>query len=103
MEQFKNEKLYACMDCSSPSMFFIFHQLKIAEAEKIEWENAKIQLQQSIEENKEKMEKVEKYWLEAQNLCKTLNEHLKETQCQHDALEKKYNKAKKLIKEYQQK
>lgn len=49
------------------------------------------------------MEKVEKYWLEAQNLCKTLNEHLKETQCQHDALEKKYNKAKKLIKEYQQK
>lgn len=78
-------------------------ELKIAEAEKIEWENAKIQLQQSIEENKEKMEKVEKYWLEAQNLCKTLNEHLKETQCQHDALEKKYNKAKKLIKEYQQK
>ncbi|XP_051886298.1 neurabin-1 isoform X2 [Pristis pectinata] len=78
-------------------------ELRIAEAEKIEWENAKIKLQQSVEENKEKIEKVEKYWLEAQNLCKSLNEQLKETQAQYDALEKKYNKAKKLIKEYQQK
>ncbi|XP_062908246.1 neurabin-1-like isoform X2 [Mobula hypostoma] len=78
-------------------------ELKIAEAEKTEWENAKKKLQQSVEENKEKYEKVEKYWLEAQNLCKSLNEQLKETQSQYDALEKKYNKAKKLIKEYQQK
>ncbi|XP_060683280.1 neurabin-1 [Hemiscyllium ocellatum] len=78
-------------------------RLKIAEAEKIKWETTKMQLQQSVEENKEKMQKVERYWLEAQNLCKMVNEHLKETQSQYDVLEKKYNKAKKLIKEYQQK
>ena len=46
---------------------------------------------------------METYWLEAQSLCKTVNEHLKETQEQCDALEKKYNKAKKLLKDYQQK
>ncbi|XP_067891519.1 neurabin-1-like isoform X2 [Heterodontus francisci] len=78
-------------------------RLKVAEAEKIKWETTKMQLQQSVEENKEKMQKVERYWLEAQNLCKMVNEHLKETQSQYDVLEKKYNKAKKLIKEYQQK
>ncbi|XP_041056963.1 neurabin-1-like isoform X1 [Carcharodon carcharias] len=81
----------------------VTERLKVAEAEKIKWETTKMQLQQSVEENKEKMQKVERYWLEAQNLCKMVNEHLKETQSQYDVLEKKYNKAKKLIKEYQQK
>ncbi|GCB66664.1 hypothetical protein scyTo_0010129 [Scyliorhinus torazame] len=81
----------------------VTERLKVAEAEKIKWDTTKKQLQQSVEENKEKMQKVERYWLEAQNLCKMVNEHLKETQSQYDVLEKKYNKAKKLIKEYQQK
>ncbi|XP_069791839.1 neurabin-2-like isoform X2 [Narcine bancroftii] len=93
-----------CVPSDSDSQLALkLKELKITEAEKIKWESEKMQLQQSIEENKEKIEKVEKYWFEAQNLCKTLNEHLKETQSQYDALEKKYNKAKKLIKEYQQK
>lgn len=63
----------------------------------------KTQLQQNIEENKERMLKLESYWIEAQTLCHTVNEHLKETQSQYQALEKKYNKAKKLIKDFQQK
>ncbi|XP_042320062.1 neurabin-1-like isoform X2 [Sceloporus undulatus] len=78
-------------------------KLKASEAEKIEWELSKSQLQETLDENKEKIKKLETYWLEAQSLCKTVNEHLKETQEQYDALEKKYNKAKKLLKEYQQK
>ncbi|OWK06834.1 PPP1R9A [Cervus elaphus hippelaphus] len=49
------------------------------------------------------MMKLESYWIEAQTLCHTVNEHLKETQSQYQALEKKYNKAKKLIKDFQQK
>ncbi|NXK30177.1 NEB1 protein, partial [Piprites chloris] len=78
-------------------------KLKIVEAEKNEWKFNRAQLQQNLDESKEKIKKLETYWLEAQNLCKTVNEHLKETQEQCDALEKKYNKAKKLLKEYQQK
>ncbi|XP_030096033.2 neurabin-1-like isoform X1 [Serinus canaria] len=78
-------------------------KLKVVEAEKNEWKFNRAQLQQNLDESKEKIKKLETYWLEAQNLCKTVNEHLKETQEQCDALEKKYNKAKKLLKDYQQK
>ncbi|NWW99353.1 NEB1 protein, partial [Caloenas nicobarica] len=78
-------------------------KLKIAEAEKNEWKLNRAQLQQNLDESKEKIKKLETYWLEAQSLCKTVNEHLKETQEQCDALEKKYSKAKKLVKDYQQK
>ncbi|XP_067865962.1 neurabin-1 isoform X3 [Heterodontus francisci] len=78
-------------------------KIQLAENEKVQWELEKTQLQQNIEENKERMLKLESYWIEAQTLCHTVNEHLKETQSQYQALEKKYNKAKKLIKDYQQK
>lgn len=78
-------------------------KLQAAENEKVRWELEKNQLQQNIEENKERMVKLESYWIEAQTLCHTVNEHLKETQSQYQALEKKYNKAKKLIKDFQQK
>ncbi|NXM24277.1 NEB1 protein, partial [Oxyruncus cristatus] len=78
-------------------------KLKVVEAEKNEWKFNRAQLQQNLDESKEKIKKLETYWLEAQNLCKTVNEHLKETQEQYDALEKKYSKAKKLLKDYQQK
>ncbi|TRZ10053.1 hypothetical protein HGM15179_017064, partial [Zosterops borbonicus] len=78
-------------------------KLQAAENEKVRWELEKTQLQQNIEENKERMMKLESYWIEAQTLCHTVNEHLKETQTQYQALEKKYNKAKKLIKDFQQK
>ncbi|XP_020855673.1 neurabin-1 isoform X4 [Phascolarctos cinereus] len=79
------------------------NKLQAAENEKVQWELEKTRLQQNIEENKERMLKLESYWIEAQSLCHTVNEHLKETQSQYQALEKKYNKAKKLIKDFQQK
>lgn len=49
------------------------------------------------------MEKLEGYWGEAQSLCQAVDEHLRETQAQYQALERKYSKAKRLIKDYQQK
>ncbi|XP_048848837.1 neurabin-1 isoform X2 [Brienomyrus brachyistius] len=79
------------------------NKLQAVEKEKQRWEKEKAQLRQSIEDNKERMMKLEGYWIEAQTLCHTVNEHLKETQSQYQALEKKYNKAKKLIKDFQQK
>ncbi|XP_063789526.1 neurabin-1-like isoform X2 [Pseudophryne corroboree] len=76
-------------------------RIKAAESEKLDWETNRLKYLQSVEENKEKIKKLETYWLEAQALCKTVNEHLKETQEQYDTLEKKYTKAKKLLKEFQ--
>ncbi|XP_075896274.1 neurabin-1 isoform X4 [Nelusetta ayraudi] len=60
-------------------------------------------LEKKIEDSNEKILKLEGYWLEAQDLCKGLNEQLVETQGQYETLDKKYNKAKKLLKDYQQK
>uniref|UniRef100_G3NU05 Protein phosphatase 1 regulatory subunit 9A n=1 Tax=Gasterosteus aculeatus aculeatus TaxID=481459 RepID=G3NU05_GASAC len=79
------------------------NKLSSVEREKQRWEKEKSQLKASIEENKERMLKLESYWIEAQTLCHTVNEHLKEAQAQYQTLEKKYNKAKKLIKDFQQK
>ncbi|XP_074835363.1 neurabin-2 [Carettochelys insculpta] len=78
-------------------------KLQSVEQEKARWRAEKAQLEQSVEENKERMEKLEGYWMEAQNLCQAVDEHLKETQAQYQTLERKYSKAKRLIKEYQQK
>ncbi|KAM4623999.1 neurabin-2-like isoform 1-T2 [Polymixia lowei] len=78
-------------------------KLHHAEQDKQRWRMDKAQLEQTLQENKERMEKLEGYWMEAQSLCQAVDEHLKETQAQYQALERKYGKAKRLIKEYQQK
>ncbi|XP_056271614.1 neurabin-1 isoform X2 [Pseudoliparis swirei] len=77
------------------------NKLASVERDKQRWEKEKNQLKASIEDNKERMLKLESYWIEAQTLCHTVNEHLKEAQAQYQTLEKKYNKAKKLIKDFQ--
>ncbi|XP_026531511.1 neurabin-1 [Notechis scutatus] len=77
-------------------------KLEIAENEKLRWQVERNLLQQSIKENKERMAKIESYWVEAQTLCHNVNDHLKDSQDQYQALEKKYNKAKKVIKDFQQ-
>ncbi|KAK2111696.1 Neurabin-1 [Saguinus oedipus] len=81
----------------------VLSQLQSLEQEKGRWRVEKAQLEQSVEENKERMEKLEGYWGEAQSLCQAVDEHLRETQAQYQALERKYSKAKRLIKDYQQK
>ncbi|XP_053556064.1 neurabin-2 [Bombina bombina] len=73
------------------------------EQERSRWRVEKVQLQQSVQENRERVEKLQGYWMEAQSLCQAVDEHLKETQAQHQGLERKYSKAKRLIKDYQQK
>ncbi|KAI7803206.1 neurabin-2 [Triplophysa rosa] len=81
----------------------IKRKLAHAEQDKLRWRMEKAQLEQTVRENKERMEKLEGYWMEAQSLCQAVDEHLKETQTQYQALERKYSKAKRLIKEFQQK
>jgi len=78
-------------------------KLTHADQEKQRWRAEKVQMEHNMQENRERMEKLEGYWMEAQSLCQAVDEHLKETQAQYQALERKYSKAKRLIKEYQQK
>ncbi|XP_062336449.1 neurabin-2 [Osmerus eperlanus] len=78
-------------------------KLAHAEQDKLRWRMERAQLEQNVRENKERMEKLEGYWMEAQSLCQAVDEHLKETQAQYQTLERKYSKAKRLIKDYQQK
>uniref|UniRef100_A0A3Q3VN19 Neurabin-1 n=1 Tax=Mola mola TaxID=94237 RepID=A0A3Q3VN19_MOLML len=78
-------------------------KLRASEEERSLWEARESALQQKIEDNDDKILKLESYWLEAQGLCKSVNEQLAETQTQYETLDKKYNKAKKLLKDYQQK
>ncbi|XP_035995181.1 neurabin-1 isoform X1 [Fundulus heteroclitus] len=78
-------------------------QLRKSEEDKSLWEDRQSAMEQKIEESNDKILKLENYWLEAQAVCKSVNEQLAENQAQYEALDKKYNKAKKLIKDYQQK
>ncbi|CAL8310459.1 unnamed protein product [Arctogadus glacialis] len=77
-------------------------KLSHAEQERQRWRSERAQLEQNIRDNKDRMEKLEGYWMEAQSLCQAVDEHLKETQSQYQTLERKYSKAKRLIREYQQ-
>lgn len=85
------------------TLFSPFLQLRTSEEEKSLQEAKDYAMEQKIEDSNEKILKLESYWLEAQDLCKGLNEQLVETQSQYETLDKKYNKAKKLLKDYQQK
>uniref|UniRef100_A0A8C3ATF0 Neurabin-1 n=1 Tax=Cyclopterus lumpus TaxID=8103 RepID=A0A8C3ATF0_CYCLU len=78
-------------------------KLMASEEDSALWEAREVALELKIEDSNDKILKLESYWLEAQGLCKTVNEQLAETQAQHETLDKKYNKAKKLLKDYQQK
>uniref|UniRef100_A0A8C8A0A7 Neurabin-1 n=1 Tax=Oryzias sinensis TaxID=183150 RepID=A0A8C8A0A7_9TELE len=83
------------------------NQLKLKvhelEEEKSLWGTRVSALEQKIDDSNDKIQKLESYWLEAQAVCKSVNGQLAETQAQYEALDKKYNKAKKLLKDYQQK
>ncbi|XP_028249147.1 neurabin-1 isoform X2 [Parambassis ranga] len=78
-------------------------KLRASEEDKSLWEARESALEQKLEDNDDKILKLENYWLEAQAVCKNVNEQLAETQAQYETLDKKYNKAKKLLKDYQQK
>ncbi|KAM4558311.1 neurabin-1 isoform 1-T1 [Odontesthes bonariensis] len=116
-----SENLFMPANMNSSQMAFKFKELQLkhsitvaeinqlkeklseSEEEKSMWEARESAQEQRIEDNNDKILKLENYWLEAQAVCKSVNEQLSETQTQYDNLDKKYNKAKKLLKDYQQK
>ncbi|XP_037132927.1 neurabin-1-like isoform X3 [Syngnathus acus] len=76
-------------------------KLKAVEQEKARWESQTAELQQKVEDGADKVDKLEKYWQEAQTLCRVVSQRLADAQSQSDSLEIKYNKAKRLLREYQ--
>ncbi|XP_036396667.1 neurabin-1-like [Megalops cyprinoides] len=78
-------------------------KLSSLEGDRAAWRSRQAELEHGLQESNERIHRLEASWREAQALCTTANQHLAETQSQYEALEKKYNKAKKLLKEYQQK
>uniref|UniRef100_A0AAX7TXM0 Neurabin-1 n=1 Tax=Astatotilapia calliptera TaxID=8154 RepID=A0AAX7TXM0_ASTCA len=100
---FKFKELQLKHNIATAEINQLKEKLMAAEEDKLVWEARESELELKIEENNDKILKLENYWLEAQALCKTVNEQLAETQTQYETLDKKYNKAKKLLKDYQQK
>ncbi|KAM3865972.1 uncharacterized protein ACN63O_009616 [Diretmus argenteus] len=76
-------------------------KLKLWEEQQACWESHRAELEQRVEDGEEKAEKLEKYWQEAQTLCRVVSQRLADAQNQSDNLEIKYSKAKRLVREYQ--
>ncbi|XP_030016727.1 neurabin-1-like isoform X2 [Sphaeramia orbicularis] len=76
-------------------------KLKAWEEQQASWENQRAELEQRAEDGEEKADKLEKYWQEAQTLCRVVSQRLADAQSQSESLEIKYSKAKRLVREYQ--
>ncbi|XP_076119897.1 neurabin-1 isoform X1 [Alosa pseudoharengus] len=100
---FKFKELQIKHSMATVELSQIKEKLRDMEEERGSWEQREAELQESIAGNSDKIQQLETFWLESQTLCKAVNEQLAESQSQYDALDKKYNKAKKLLKDYQQK
>ncbi|XP_034740898.1 neurabin-1 isoform X3 [Etheostoma cragini] len=100
---FKLKELQLKHSIAAAEISQLKEKLRASEEDRSLWEARESALEQKIEDSNDKILKLESYWLEAQGLCKTVNEQLAESLVQHETLDKKYNKAKKLLKDYQQK
>ncbi|TNM97822.1 hypothetical protein fugu_014068 [Takifugu bimaculatus] len=76
-------------------------KLKAWEEQQACWESQRNELVQRVEDEAEKVDKIEKYWQEAQTLCRVVSQRLSDAQSQTESLEIKYSKAKRLVREYQ--
>ncbi|XP_008300787.1 neurabin-1-like [Stegastes partitus] len=76
-------------------------KLKAWEEQRAHWESQRAELEQRAEDEEEKADKLEKYWQEAQTLCRVVSQRLADAQSQSECLEIKYSKAKRLVREYQ--
>ncbi|XP_053186665.1 neurabin-1-like [Scomber japonicus] len=76
-------------------------KLKAWEEHQACWETLKVELEQRVEDGEDKADKLDKYWQEAQTLCRVVSQRLADAQSQSESLEIKYSKAKRLVREYQ--
>ncbi|XP_049603629.1 neurabin-1 isoform X2 [Syngnathus scovelli] len=97
----KYQKLQSKLQRRTAQLESVREKLKAFEQEKARWESQTAELQQKVEDGADKVDKLEKYWQEAQTLCRVVSQRLADAQSQSDSLEIKYNKAKRLLREYQ--
>ncbi|XP_074544740.1 uncharacterized protein LOC141804291 isoform X2 [Halichoeres trimaculatus] len=98
---FKYQQLQTKLRSKAAQLHNVRAKLKAWEEQQAGWESQKAELEQRVEDEEEKAEKLEKYWQEAQTLCRVVSQRLSDAQSQSESLEIKYNKAKRLIREYQ--
>ncbi|XP_034559804.1 neurabin-1-like isoform X2 [Notolabrus celidotus] len=97
----KYQQLQSKLRSKGAKLHNVRAKLKTWEERQACWESQKADLEQRAEDEEDKAEKLEKYWQEAQTLCRVVSQRLSDAQSQSESLEIKYNKAKRLIREYQ--
>nr|XP_057922353.1 neurabin-2-like isoform X2 [Doryrhamphus excisus] len=97
----KYQKLQSKLRSRAAQLQQAREKLKAYEERQESWESQKAELEQKVEDGEEKADKLEKYWQEAQTLCRVVSQRLADAQSQSDSLEVKYSKAKRLVRDYQ--
>ncbi|XP_038574147.1 neurabin-1-like isoform X2 [Micropterus salmoides] len=97
----KYQQLQSKLRSRAAQLHHTTEKLKAWEEQKAHWEIQRAELEQRAEDAEEKADKVEKYWQEAQTLCRVVSQRLADAQSQSESLEIKYSKAKRLVREYQ--
>uniref|UniRef100_A0A4W5Q4M0 Neurabin-1 n=1 Tax=Hucho hucho TaxID=62062 RepID=A0A4W5Q4M0_9TELE len=97
----KYKQLQLKLRTRSDQLCLAQEKLRVCEEQRVSWESRQDELEQSVQDGEEKADKLEKYWQEAQALCRIVNQRLADTQSQFDSLEVKYSKAKRLLREFQ--
>lgn len=97
----KYQQLQSKLRSKATQLVHTKEQLKSWEEQEACWESQKADLEQKVEDGEDKADKLEKYWQEAQTLCRVVSQRLADAQSQSESLEIKYNKAKRLVREYQ--
>ncbi|XP_070829388.1 neurabin-1-like isoform X2 [Chaetodon trifascialis] len=97
----KYQQLQSKLRSRAAQLHHAREKLKALEEQQACWESQKNELEQKVEDGEEKADKLEKYWQEAQTLCRVVSQRLADAQSQSESLEIKYSKAKRLVREYQ--
>ncbi|XP_076600442.1 uncharacterized protein LOC143328884 isoform X7 [Chaetodon auriga] len=97
----KYQQLQSKLRSRAAQLHHAREKLKAWEEQQACWESQKNELEQRVEDGEEKADKLEKYWQEAQTLCRVVSQRLADAQSQSESLEIKYSKAKRLVREYQ--
>ncbi|KAM4552269.1 uncharacterized protein PAE49_015746 isoform 2-T3 [Odontesthes bonariensis] len=97
----KYQQLQSKLRNRTTQLHHVKEKLKALEKRQACWESQRAELEQRAEDGEEKADKLEKYWQEAQTLCRVVSQRLADAQSQTDSLEIKYSKAKRLVREYQ--
>ncbi|XP_044074281.1 uncharacterized protein LOC122886327 isoform X2 [Siniperca chuatsi] len=97
----KYQQLQSKLQSRAAQLHHAREKLAAWEEQQAYWESQKAELEQRVEDAEEKADKLEKYWQEAQTLCRVVSQRLADAQSQSESLEIKYSKAKRLVREYQ--